>query len=75
MSPNGSFSTVVNTFVLEWGQGLVLSWWGGIRSCALFWKGGVIRRISEACTDDVEAAYSKFECLEATREDKEKPAC
>ena len=75
MSPNGSFSTVVNTFVLEWGQGLVLSWWGGIRSCALFWKGGVIRRISEAYTDDVEAAYSKFECLEATREDKEKPAC
>ena len=29
MSPNGSFSTVVNTFVLEWGQGVVLSWGGG----------------------------------------------
>ena len=64
MSPNGSFSTVLNTFVLEWGQGMVLSWGGGgIRNCALFWKGGVIPPISEACTGDVEAAYSKFECL------------
>ena len=36
---------------------------GGIRSCALFSKGGVVPSISEACTDDVEAAYSKFECL------------
>ena len=29
MSPSGSFSTVVNTFVLEWGQGVVLSSGGG----------------------------------------------
>ena len=28
-----------------------------------FLKGGVIRPIYEACTDDVDAAYSKFECL------------
>ena len=56
MSPNGSFSTVVNTFVLEWGQGVVLSWGGGggIRICALFWKGGVIRPTYEAYTDDVD---------------------
>ena len=65
MSPNGSFSTVVNTFVSEWGQGVVLrcGGGGGIRSCAVFWKEGVIRPIYEACTDDVDAAYSKFECL------------
>ena len=43
--------------VLSWGGG------GGIRICALFWKGGVIRPTYEAYTDDVEAAYSKFECL------------
>ena len=30
MFPDGSFSTVVNTFVLEWGQGVVLSWGGGV---------------------------------------------
>ena len=38
MSPNGSFSTVVNTIVLEWGQGVVLSWgggwWGNSKLCA-----------------------------------------
>ena len=37
--------------------------WGGIRSCALFWKGSVIWPIYEACTNDVDAAYSKFEYL------------
>ena len=43
---------------------MVLSWGGGgIRSCALFRKGDVIRPIYEACTDDMEAVYSKFECL------------
>ena len=69
-------------FDYEGGQGVVLSWgWGrggggGIRSCAaLFWEGGLIRPLYEACTDDVDAAYSKFEYLGSTRQDKEKPAC
>ena len=40
MSPNGSFSTVVNTFVLEWGQGVVLSWGGGdSKLCAVLKRG------------------------------------
>ena len=43
MSPCGSFSTVVNTFVLELGQGVVLSWGGGgnLKLCA-FLKRGII---------------------------------
>ena len=54
-------------FDSEGRQGVVLSWGGGgggggIRSCAaLSWEGGVIRPLYEACTDDVDAAYSKFE--------------
>ena len=41
MSPNGSFSTVLNTFVLEWGQGMVLSWGGGeFEVVRFFEKGG-----------------------------------
>ena len=63
MSPNGSFFTVMNwPSGLEGGQGVVVSLGrgGGIRGCALFWKGGVIRTIYEACTDDVDAAYSNM---------------
>ena len=40
MSPNGSFSTVLNTFVLEWGQGMVLSWGGGDSKLCAFLKRG-----------------------------------
>ena len=41
MSPNGSFSTVLNNFVLEWGQGMVLRWGGGGNSklCAFLKRG------------------------------------
>ena len=41
MSPNGSFSTAVNTFVLEWGQGVVLRWGRGGNSklCAFLKRG------------------------------------
>ena len=46
---------------------------GNSKLCAFLKRGRIIPRISEACTDDVEAAYSKFECLEATREDKDIP--
>ena len=48
---------------------------GDSKLCAFLKRGRIIPRISEACTDDVEAAYSKFKCLETTREDKVKPAC
>ena len=41
MSPNGSFSTVVNTqFVLEWGQGGVFGWVGGNSKLCAFLKRG-----------------------------------
>ena len=41
MSPNGSFSTAVNTFVLEWGQGVVLRWGrgGDSKFCAFLKRG------------------------------------
>ena len=46
-------------------QGVVLTLWGGGGDSKLwlFWKGGVIRPINEACTDEVDAAYSKLESL------------
>ena len=40
MSPNGSFATVESTFVLEWGQGMVLSWGGGKFEAGRFFENG-----------------------------------
>ena len=40
MSPNGSFATVESTFVLEWGQGMVLSWGGGKFEAGRFFEKG-----------------------------------
>ena len=58
----------MNTFDLEGGQGVVLSWGGGGGGefevvPRFFLKGGVVRPIYEACTVDVDATYSKFEYL------------
>ena len=45
------------------GQGVVLNWRGGwVSKWCAFWKEAVIRPINEACTNDVDAAYSTFSC-------------
>ena len=60
LAPSYGLLTVTNTFDVVRRTRDDVKW---DRRSALFWKGAVIRPIYKACTNDVDATYSKFECL------------